>query len=298
MKKHAYLIIANKNFSQLQTLLTLLDDVRNDIYLLIDAKATSEIPVFKLNTSTLNILPQMKIYWGSYSLIEAEIRLFKSAIHVGYDYYHLISGDDLPIATQDEIHGFFDKNPNKIFLTYSNMYMKKEIAKRTKKYLFDKHFRDKDTILKHFFWSGFRKLESTILVFQKSRVSIELIDYASNWLSVDHEFAEAIIKNEKWIHHNFCGGFLVDEVFIPTLVNYLSMNSKVYYDVPVQDNFDELQGNLRYINWWQGNPYTWREDSLNDLKYAKKLGHFFSRKFDKNIDEQIIKLVVSEILKK
>ncbi|MDN5954725.1 MAG: hypothetical protein L0H99_12605 [Loigolactobacillus coryniformis] len=37
---HAYLIIANRNFKQLNLLLRLLDDSRNDIYLLIDQKAT------------------------------------------------------------------------------------------------------------------------------------------------------------------------------------------------------------------------------------------------------------------
>lgn len=39
MKKHAYLIIANKNPEQLKKLLGSLDDERNDIYLLIDKKS-------------------------------------------------------------------------------------------------------------------------------------------------------------------------------------------------------------------------------------------------------------------
>lgn len=38
--KHAYLIIANRNPGQLQNLLNTIDDYRNDIYLLIDAKST------------------------------------------------------------------------------------------------------------------------------------------------------------------------------------------------------------------------------------------------------------------
>lgn len=36
MKKHAYLIIANRNPNQLKMLLSVLDDSRNDIYLYID----------------------------------------------------------------------------------------------------------------------------------------------------------------------------------------------------------------------------------------------------------------------
>lgn len=38
--KHAYLIIAHTNWAQLQKLIYVLDDIRNDIYLHIDLKKT------------------------------------------------------------------------------------------------------------------------------------------------------------------------------------------------------------------------------------------------------------------
>ena len=41
--KHAYLIIAHSNLKQLQQLLLLLDDPRNDIYIHIDAKSNMDI---------------------------------------------------------------------------------------------------------------------------------------------------------------------------------------------------------------------------------------------------------------
>ena len=44
MKKHAYLIIANRNPNQLKMLLSVLDDSRNDIYLYIDNKSRKEFP--------------------------------------------------------------------------------------------------------------------------------------------------------------------------------------------------------------------------------------------------------------
>jgi len=40
LKKHAYLIIANRNFGQLQLLINLLDDPRNDIFIEIDRTST------------------------------------------------------------------------------------------------------------------------------------------------------------------------------------------------------------------------------------------------------------------
>lgn len=39
MGKHAYLIIAHSNFGQLRTLLEMLDDERNDIFVHVDARA-------------------------------------------------------------------------------------------------------------------------------------------------------------------------------------------------------------------------------------------------------------------
>lgn len=295
MKKHAYLIIANKSFNQLQILINTLDDVRNDLYVLIDKKASKAVPKFDVHNANLTMLPRMSIFWGSYSQVEAEIALLQWSIDKKYDYYHFLSGQDLPLANQNDIHNFFDNNPNKVFLTYSSVCSKKQISDRTKKYKFDRHFRNDDQIIQRIFWSVFRRLEKILLLFQKSRVPVETVSYASNWVSIDHEFAEILIDYKKWIYDHFHGGFLVDEVFIPTLINYLSLNDKVYYGFPVSDNPDEFQGNLRYINWWQGNPYTWKNDSIGDLIKAKKMGHFFSRKFDENVDSEIIKLVVSSL---
>ena len=39
MAKHAYLIVANSNLLVLRTCLRMIDDARNDIYLLLDKKA-------------------------------------------------------------------------------------------------------------------------------------------------------------------------------------------------------------------------------------------------------------------
>jgi len=56
--KHAYMIIAHTNFEQLQTLLDLLDDERNDIYLHIDKKARN-VYVSTTERSALNMIERM-----------------------------------------------------------------------------------------------------------------------------------------------------------------------------------------------------------------------------------------------
>ena len=56
--------------------------------------------------------------WGGYSQIRSELILFQSAWEHGYEYYHLISGVDLPIKTQDEIHEFFREHYGKEFIYF------------------------------------------------------------------------------------------------------------------------------------------------------------------------------------
>ena len=154
MQKHAYLIIANRNPGQLQTLLTLLDDSRNDIYLLVDRKSVGYPRDFQLNYATLFSVSPLVIDWGSYSQIEAEMRLFQAAAPGKYAYYHLLSGLDLPLANQDEIHAFFAAHPGKEFITYSSQESGAQLLARVQKYHFTHNFRQPNKAMRLF-----RKIE-------------------------------------------------------------------------------------------------------------------------------------------
>lgn len=55
MSKHAYLIVANSNLSVVRTALRLIDDIRNDIYLLIDKKSRFTEDTLKLISSDKRI---------------------------------------------------------------------------------------------------------------------------------------------------------------------------------------------------------------------------------------------------
>lgn len=120
MKKHAYLIIAHNNWKILERLLILLDDNRNDIYLHIDRK--SDLINFSNNVhnANLSVFHEIDVRWGDVSQIQVELLLFNAAYCKGsYSYYHLISGSDLPIKDQDEIHAFFDGHYPAEFIGFS-----------------------------------------------------------------------------------------------------------------------------------------------------------------------------------
>ena len=112
MKKHAYLIMAHTQPELLKMLLKKLDDERNDIYLHIDSKA-KDYPLDEVATvlqkANCVFTERTDVKWGSYSQIHCEMVLLKEAVKCEHAYYHLLSGMDLPIKSQDDIHAFFEK---------------------------------------------------------------------------------------------------------------------------------------------------------------------------------------------
>lgn len=282
--KHAYLITAHKETSVLQNLLMLIDAPCNDIYIHIDAK-TKNFDFDRVKTfvqkSKLIFTDRVKVYWGDYSQVKSELVLLKAAIESGYDYYHLISGQDLPIKPISEINNFFENNRDKEFISLENN--ANSIKPNDQGGVFSLYSR---LSLYHFGIKGWRKnkflkgLEYvSILAQRKLKVDriAELrvpVYYGSNWFSITHDCAKYVIEQEAYIEelfgkHTRC----VDELFLQTVI----MNSNLR---------DRVAGyNLRHIDFKRGRPYTWHEEDLSELLNSKDL---FARKFDENVDEIII----------
>lgn len=294
MGKHAYCIIANRNPHQLNTLLSVLDDSRNDIYILLDKKSKEVFPSsYSTQYSNIVIVDPISIYWGDYSQIEAELSVFKAAVKGKYEYYHLLSGLDLPLVNQDVIHTFFDENKGKNFITYSGALNSKQLSLRLHNYHFTKSFRTNNKVKKLY-----HRLETSLYSrISQKRISPEKINFGSNWVSLEHELVSDLISHENLIYQLFHNGFLVDELLVPVFINLFPKYKKRIFDpTPVSDKPEEFQGNLRYINWWDGRPYVWRLKDYDTLQHAKAMGHLFSRKFDENIDPDIIKKIVESNL--
>mgnify|MGYP000980063401 CR=1 FL=1 len=121
--KHAYLILAHHEPEVLQLLLTSLDDARNDIFLHIDRRSKRLFARFEKwqpQSAGFFLLEEREApAWGHISIVRAELRLFSAALAQGeeYAYYHLLSGMDLPLKSQDEIHDFFDAQHPEILET-------------------------------------------------------------------------------------------------------------------------------------------------------------------------------------
>lgn len=294
MGKHAYLILAHKNFDQLRKLVRLLDHPRNDIYIHVDAKAKDFTPGLLdgvCKHSTLRVLPErISVNWGGVSIMRSEIALLKHAQQFGeYDYYHLLSGMDLPLKLQDTIHSFFDEHKGFEFINLWEF--KKSTLSRFRYYTIfpEGEGRFRTRIVNHIF-KGLQ-----MLVGHRINRGVDF-RFGSQWFSITHDLAAYVVDKEEWLERVFRHTSTCDEIFLPTLVANSPFADKLYVPEPVKNQQTVNMGNLRFIDWTRGesvrHPWTFR---ASDLELLQSVPHLWARKFDENVDSEIIDLLCERL---
>ncbi len=164
---------------------------------------------------------------------------------------------------------FFAAHPGKEFITYSSQKNGAQLLARVQKYHFTHNFRQPNKAMRLF-----RKIEKAEQrVFPVRKKFAGTLAFGSNWVSLENDLVQVLLREDDRIRTMFARGFLVDELLVPTMLNiYPEFKDRIYYDRPVHDRPEEFQGNLRYINWWDGIPYVWREKDYETLLAARRQG--------------------------
>lgn len=298
--KHAFLVIAHNNWWQLKQLITLLDDVEHDIYVHIDQKSKDfrqEDFEGIVKKSKIYFYQEYKVYWGGYSIVQVEMLLFEEAYKKGYDYYHVLSGADLPLKSNKELHDFFEKNRGLEFISYDEDKLNNdpEIRRRTRLYHFLQNYRRGFKIkqLNSFFTFCERVLLVMQIVLHVNRVKkIDwTIKYGSQWVSVTHKLVGVLIQNREKIKKVFSYTNCADELFIQTVAYNCGFKNVIY-----QDSCTQKTENMRLIDWERGangNPYTF---CLKDYDWLMSQdGYLFARKFSETVDREIIYKIYNKI---
>lgn len=288
MKKHAYLIIAHNNIDTLKKLLLLLDDVRNDIYLHVDARCKDFSASEFLNLtqeSSLFIMPRKSVYWGDYSMIACEMDLMKKAALGDYSYYHLLSGADLPIKTQDQIHDFFKHHDGEDFIQFCSKTLidERDAAYRMKRYCFFHKFAKSSNRFARQFYQLFLSVAmplQTLLHIDRNRKETIEIGYGANWFSLTDAAVKLVLQHEDFIKKHFVHTRCADELFVQTvMLTFGKVKPKAY------DDFFDADSIYRFIDWKRGNPYVFQSCDFYELMESPYL---FARKFDERVDREII----------
>ena len=183
--KHAYLIMAHGDYRCLCSLLASIDHIRHDVYIHIDKK-WKDFDENKLRCvvkeSNMYYIKRRSVTWGGDSLLRCELELLQAACdNRQYEYYHLLSGQDMPIKSNAERLDFFDKNPKKQFIDISG------------------------------------KIEGSYKGGLLCRERVEFYK-GGEWFSITDELARYILVRKKVIRRQYRFALCADEIFIQTVV--------------------------------------------------------------------------------
>lgn len=279
--KHAYLILVHNNFYVLHTLLKMIDDKRNDIYIHVDSKCKS----FDYNkcksvveNSEIHFVKNYNVSWGGYSLIKAELSLMlESYQRGGYGYYHLISGTDLPIKSQDYIHNFFDENFGYEFITCATHV-----------------FTEKCNIISRF--NTYHHTRNLFFLFLNAikykRYKYDFdVSFGSEWVSITESFVKCILEHKGWINKHFNYSHTCDEVYKQCIALNTDFKDKIYC---FPSNSLYISFNMRYIDWSSGGAHP-KILTMSDIDKILKSNCIFARKFDNLVDREVIDYIYDRV---
>ena len=280
MGKHAYLILAHKYDDLFKTIMKIIDYPENDIFLHMDIKCKEYNPeenVQSLKFSRLFHTKRTDITWGGYSLIRAEFLLLELATREGsYDYYHLISGQDLPLMKQEEIHKKLEGDTKEYIEVIADKIINPE---RVRYFHFIKNKGDlKSKLIRDRKFSEFQRKCG---ICRNRNLEIRK---GSQWFSITDDLARYILSKKRWTRRKFRFSVASDELFVQTIIWGTAFAQRLEKD----PNGSLVSINKREIDWPRGNgmnPYVYR---MEDLELLKNSNAFFARKFDANIDMDII----------
>lgn len=263
--KHAYLILAHSNPELLQSLVSALDDERNDIFVHWDANSGAAPEIHADRSGLVVLKDRVRVFWADYSMVEAELALFGAAYDPGtYSYYHLLSGVDVPVKTQDYIHSWCDTHPGVEYVGFSTP-AKGEIDWRTQhRFIFTNDFRN-PSLLKKTLRAVFVKAQDIV----GYRRHGEDVRKGPQWFSATSDFIGYILDNKDYIRRMFRHTFVPDEMFVQTLLWNSEFRDRAY------DLEDEFEGCKRYIKWVNGELKDLRAEEVEDMVRSPR---WFARK--------------------
>lgn len=288
MNKHAYLIMAHKNWEQFLILLKLLDDKRNDIYIHVDKKSNftdeqKNFLVSNVKASTLYFVKRTMLTWGGYSSVSVEMNLLREAVNNDhYSYYHLLSGQDLPLKNQDYIHSYFDSVCDKELINFGTDDWINLVSCRLKLFWFFQNLLGRSRNIFSLIIKAINKLSISIQRLLKiNRIKGYTFCAGSQWFSITDKFARYMLSQNDFIHKTFKFTLCGDEC----LTQFLAYNSSFRDKLLICSKSNSCLSNMRYIDWKRGSPYTFVNDDFEELINS---GCLFARKFDMSIDDKIV----------
>lgn len=305
--KHAFLIIAHNNWNQIRQFISAVDNLNCDFFIHVNKKIALEKHTIEdvqqgAQKSKVFFTDRVPIVWGRAGICKASIILLEQAyIYRKYDYYHLMTGSDLLLKSFDEFDSFFEQNlyNNDSGGEYRTNYISsglpnRKVLSRLLYYnFFISQWRNPNRIVRKAATltnSALCLLQSIIGINRVKNSEFSLF-YGSSWWSISDEFARYYLREAKKFIDIFSDKtFAIDEFCPQTIIENSSYKKSLYL------NPNGIERNLRLIDFQRGNgygsPHIW---TIGDKDEILKTNNLFGRKFNSEIDSEIVKVVLDAI---
>ncbi len=279
--KTAYLILAHANPKQLERLVDRLAFPGVDIYIHIDKKADfTHFEFLKQRPFVFFVKERVKVSWGAYSIVQATVNGLKqiAATGIAYDIVHLVSGQDYPLKTNQEISDFFAANKDKAFMHTLDVATEwQEAIPRVEHYHFTNFSFAGKFRLENFFRKLLpkRKLPGNLIAVGRSQwfsINMDHLRYILDYMDQHPEFVRFF--NLTWAP---------DEIVFQTILFASPFKSQMVND------------NMRYIDW-SGGGASPKNLTMDDRNAMLSSGRYFARKFNQDTDAKVLDWIDQELL--
>ena len=288
------ILILMHEYTDLQRIL--IDHLSRDFDLYIHVDKKTKIDIDLIRKQNVYVFKRFKVYWGSLNQIRATILLLQEAKRLSYDRYIIISGSDFPIKSNSEIIEFFKKHDEEYLeyfrLPYSGWRDDNGGLDRIDFFYTNAYRKSTKRKVAMYASLGIDFIDVKIVIPMLKRMHVHRkrmkMPYfgGSNWMNLSNHCVDEILKfirQNPWYIRRFRYTRCADEIFFQTILCNFAENIKINND------------NLRYIDWANG-PEKPRILRINDLEKLKESKCLFARKFDLNVDMQVVNKLAEMIV--
>lgn len=282
--KNAYCILAHNEPNVLKNLVSLLDDKNNDIYIHLDKKSScfDEKDITEtVKASNIVFIPRRNIGWGGMNMIKTELDLLHISTQKQHDYYHILSGVDLPLGSVKRVNEFLEKNNGQEFIGITkNWADSNDVKTRYSKYYFLQDYVGKNKQNPLYYISrGGAKLQSKLDFIDRSKKYNMQFYGGPEWFSITEGAAKWIVSKSDFIKKVFKNTYCCDEIFAQTVL----MNSPFANNIYKYSNNNCYESCQRFVRFEAESPKTL---DMEDYELLMNSNYLIARKFGTSTESQ------------
>lgn len=290
----AYIIMAHKSPDQVYRLVSRLNDGSSTFFIHIDQKtAFHQFSSLKEFGEAIQFTERFDATWGGYGLIKPYLSALKTVRDFPKDFERvlLLSGQDYPIKSNEQIDAFFKNSAKSNFINYFPIpnYQKWPGGDRGGWYRVDKYYFG--TKWYEFLGSRSLNLLSTYIPFLRRKMPNGMKPYTGQtWWNLDMYAVNYVLDYvnqhpEYLAFHKHT--FVADELFVQMII----ANSN---DEKLLNSIENTE--LRFTIWPKADSAHPKILDKGDLRAILASTDLFARKFDEKVDTVIMDLIDQEIL--